>query len=373
MQCYTNYIFNHNNNGEIMNNNIKYNIFLFISSLSRNLVEVFNIALLYKLGYSIKNIFLYYSIFFFFSTFANVITIYLTNYIKSKYILLISNLLFCFSYYFLNSVTHNIKNLIIFALISSLSSYTYHAIRHYFALKYTDKLDKEIGNIAIFSFIGIIISSYLGPFITEKYSLSITIIILFVFSIISIIPLLFIEDKICKEKITKIKIEKRKKLFFIFEQSKVLFLLIQPLFLYLYVSENFKYIGIFNVISCVASVIFVYFVVRKINVNKYFKYSNILLVIFLILKLNILNKYLILIIAFFEGLLIKIYEIVSMKNLYQINIKNIKSYLVLVEIIFCITRSIFMLIIYLFTDNLKITLYLLLIFILISSFFIKEK
>ena len=44
-----------------MNNNIKYNIFLLLSTLFRNLVEVFNIALLYKLGYSIKNILLYYS------------------------------------------------------------------------------------------------------------------------------------------------------------------------------------------------------------------------------------------------------------------------------------------------------------------------
>ena len=355
-----------------MSNNIKYNIFLLISTLSRNLVEVFNIALLYKLNYSIKEIFLYYTVFFLFSALVNVITIYLTNYIKSKYILVLSNLLFCYSYYFLNNTRHNINTLIIFALISSFASYTYHIIRHYFALKYTDNSNKEIGNIAIFSFIGIIISSYLGPVITENYSFSITIIIMLIFSLISMIPLLLIKDNTVKEKIIKIKLNRNRKLFFIFEQSKVLFLLIQPLFLYLYVSENLKYIGVFNVINCIASIIFVYYLVRKININKYFKYLNILLIIVLVLKLNILNKYFILMLAFFEGLFIKVYEIVSMKNLYQIKTNNIKSYLIKVELIFCLVRSLFMFFSYLFINNLKIVLYILLVFILISGFCIKD-
>lgn len=355
-----------------MNNNLKYNIFLLISSLSRNLVEVFNIALLYKLNYSIKEILLYYSVYFGFSILVNVITINLTNYIKSKYILVLSNILFCCSYYYLNNMKCDIRNLIIFAMLSSFASYTYHAIRHYFAIKYTDSSNKEIGSIAIYSFIGIILSSYLGPYLTEKYSFSITVIIIFITSLLSIIPLLLIKDKTVKEKIRRIHLDKNRKIFFILEQSKVLFLLIQPLFLYIYVSENLKYIGIFNVINCIASIILIYFIVRKLNINKYFKYLNIILIIILLLKLNILNKYFILVLAFFEGLLIKIYEITSMKNLYQVETTNIKSYLLKVEIIFCLIRSIFMFLFYLFTDNLKVILYILLVFIFASGFFIKE-
>ena len=355
-----------------MNNNLKYNIFLLTSSLSRNLVEVFNIALLYKLNYSIKEIFLYYGIYFFISIFVNIITINLTNYVKSKYILFTSNILFCISYYYLNNMKYNLKNLIIFAVLSSFSSYTYHVIRHYFAIKYTDNSNKEIGNIAIYSFIGIILSSYLGPALTEKYSFSIVVIVIFITSLLSLIPLLLIKDKTIKEKIKRVTLDKNRKYFFIFEQSKVLFLLIQPLFLYLYVSKNLKYIGIFNIINSIASIILIYFIVRKINVKKYFKYLNIILIIILILKLNILNKYIILIIAFFEGLFIKIYEIVSMKNLYQVETNNIKSYILKVEIIFCLVRSLFMFIFYLFIEDLKIILYILLLFIFISGFLIKE-
>lgn len=355
-----------------MNNNMKYNFFLLISSLSRNLVEVFNIALLYKLNYSIKDILLYYAIFFLFALFVNVITINLTNYIKTKYILITSNILFCLSYYYLINMNYNIKNLIIFAIISSSSSYTYHSLRHYYAIKHTDNSTKQIGNIAIFSFVGIIVSSYLGPYITEKYGFNITIIIILITSLISIIPLLLIKDTKIKEKIKNIHIEKNRMLFFIFEQSKVLFLLIQPLFLYLYISKDLKYIGIFNVINCIASIIFIYLIVRKLNINKYFKYLNILLIIVLILKLNISNKYIILIIAFFEGLFIKTYEIVSMKNLYQIRTKNIKSYLIKVEIIFCLVRSIIMFSFYIFINDIKIMLYILLILIFVSGFFIKK-
>jgi len=355
-----------------MNNNIKYNIFLLISTLSRNLVEVFNIALLYKLKYSIKEIFLYYTIFFLIAILVNIITIYITNYIKTKYILVFSNILFCFGYYYLNNMNHNTKNLIIFAIISSFSSYTYHIIRHYYALKHSDNTNEQIGNIAIFSFLGIIISSYLGPYLTERYNFSIIIIIIFILSLISIVPLLLIKDEKVLEKIIKISINKKRKLFFIFEQSKVLFLLIQPLFLYLYISNNLKYIGIFNIVNCIASIIVIYFVVRKLKINKYFKYINMLLIIILTLKLNITNKYIILLIAFFEGIFIKIYEIVSMKNLYQVKKDNIKSYLIKVEIIFCLTRTIFMLILYLFIKDIKFALYILLIFIFISGFCIKE-
>ena len=355
-----------------MSNKIKYNLFLLISTLARNLVEVFNVALLYKLNYSIKEIFLYYGVFFLVAILVNFITIFVSNYVKIKYILILSNILFCYSYYFLNNMNYNIKNLLIFAVISSFSSYTYHIIRHYFAIKHTDNSNKEIGNIAIFSFVGIIISSYLGPYITEKYNFSITVIIILIFSLISMIPLLLIKDATKKEKIIKIKLDNNRKIFFIFEQSKVLFLIIQPLFLYLYVSKNFKFIGLFNAINSIASIILIYYVVRRININKYFKYINVLLIIVLVLKLNILNKYFILILAFFEGLFIKVYEIVSMKNLYQVSNDNIKSYLLKVEIIFCFVRSFLMFLFSLFIKNIKISLYILLILMFISGFFVKD-
>ena len=143
------------------------------------------------------------------------------------------------------------------------------------------------------------------------------------------------------------------------EQAKVINLSLQPLYLYLFINSKIEYVGIFNAIIGVSSCIFIYFFVRKIDDNKYFKYLNILFCI-------------ILVIGFFEGLGIKMFEIVSAENIYNIKKDtNIKGYIVLVEIIFCFTRSIFCLIGY-FINDIKIILYISIVLIFIISF-IKRK
>ncbi len=66
------------------------------------------------------------------------------------------------------------------------------------------------------------------------------------------------------------------------------------------------------------------------------------------------------------------FEIVSAENIYNIKKDtNIKGYIVLVEIIFCFTRSIFCLIGY-FINDIKIILYISIVLIFIISF-IKRK
>ena len=47
------------NNGDYMTNKGIYNFFLFMSTLTRGLVEVFSVIFLYNLGYSINNILLF--------------------------------------------------------------------------------------------------------------------------------------------------------------------------------------------------------------------------------------------------------------------------------------------------------------------------
>ena len=86
-------------------------------------------------------------------------------------------------------------------------------------------------------------------------------------------------------------------------------------------------------------------------------YFNSIFCLFLLLKLNVSNKYLILIIALFEGLGTKMFEIVSSENIYNISKNtNIKGYLVIVEVIFCMIRC-FMCLIGYFVNDVKIILY----------------
>lgn len=356
-----------------MSNIKKYNIFIMLSTIARNIVEVFSSVLLYKMGYTLKEILLFFTILYFIGGIISVIVIYFTKYINAKYILILSSIIFSISFYYMSIMDKTINNLIIFSIIYGIGCYSYHSLRHYFAIKSIDKdKKKNIGSILIFSNIGLIIAPLLVGYITKKLSLIVLAIIVIILSILAIIPLFRLDIKESNIPIKYQKIEKNKLLFFILEQAKVINLSLQPLYLYLFINNKIEYVGIFNAIMGVSACIFIYLFVRKIDDNKYFKYLNMLFCLILLLKLNITNKYLILLVGFFEGLGIKMFEIVSAENIYNINMDtNIKGYLILVEVIFCLTRSLLCLTGY-FINDIRIILYLSIGLIFIISF-IKRK
>ena len=356
-----------------MSNIKKYNIFIMLSTIARNMVEIFSSVLLYKMGYSLKEILLFFTILYFVGGIISVIVIYLTRYINAKYILILSSIIFSGSFYFMSTMDKTISNLIIFSIIYGVGCYSYHSLRHYFAIKAMDKeKKKEIGSILIFSNIGLIVAPIIVSYVTKKLSLIVLAIIVIILSVLAIIPLFRLDIKESNIPIKYQKIEKNKLLFFILEQAKVINLSLQPLYLYLFINSKIEYVGIFNAIMGVSACIFIYLFVRKIDDNKYFKYLNMLFCLILLLKLNITNKYLILLVGFFEGLGIKMFEIVSAENIYNINMDtNIKGYLILVEVIFCLTRSLLCLIGY-FINDIRIILYLSIGLIFIISF-IKRK
>lgn len=344
----------------------KYNMFILISTISRNITEVFSSVLLYKMGYSLRNIFLFYTILYLVGMVTSIITINLIKKIKPKYLLIISSIIFGISFYYITNMTNTITNLIIFSILFGIGSYIYHTIRHYFALTLINN-KKDIGNILIYINIAMIISTILGSFIDKipKVLLSIIIIII---SIISIIPLFKLNINKEDNKIIIPKIDKNKKIFFIFEQGKVINISLESLYLFMFIENKISYVGIFNIVLGISSIIFIYYFVRRINDKKYFKYLNILFCLFLILKINIKSKYLILFIGFFEGLGIKVFDTVSSFNIYNIKDNTNKlGYILLVEIIFCLTRSILCLLGYVI-NNIKIILYITIILVFITSF-----
>ncbi len=347
----------------------RYNIFILISTIARNIVEIFSSVLLYKMGYSLRDILLFYAVLYLSGILVSIFSIYMTKFIKPKYILIGSSIIFSLSFYFMSVMEKNLLNLIIFSLIYSFGSYSYHSFRHYYAIKAIDKNKKqEIGNILIYSNVGIIITSLIFSYLQSKISILWLAIIIIILSVVAVIPIFRFDDEIDKEKIALEKIEKRKCLFFVFEQGKVLNLSLQPLYLYLFVAKKISYVGIFNVVMGISACVFIYFFVRKIDDEKYFKYLNMLFCLFLVLKLNVTNKYLILLIGFFEGIGVKMFEVVSTENIYDIgNNINVKGYLMVTETIFCLVRGILSLIAYVIND-VKIILYLSIILVLITGF-----
>ena len=363
------YQINHTIIGEYMKKLTLYNVFLFLSNISRNIVEIFSFVYLYQKGYKIKNILLFYSIYYLVGVFISYITIYLTKYIKRKVLLIISGLLYGVSFYYLSVMSMTNYNLVILSIILSTSSFIYHTIRHYYAMNLVDKVeDKKIASILISAYLPIIFSSILGSYIVDKYSILVSSIIVIILSVISIIPLIFIKDDITNNKIEYSKINSNKLVFFILEQFKVIFLLLEPIYLYLYVKKSLNYVGTFNILIGISSIIYLYYIAHRININKYFKYINIIFCLVLLLKLNITNKYILLAVALLEGLGIKSFELTSNKNIYNIENSNINGYLITCELIFCFLRSIICLMFYLFIDNVKVMLYISLVPIFLISF-----
>ena len=363
------YQINHTIIGEYMKKLTLYNVFLFLSNISRNIVEIFSFVYLYQKGYKIKNILLFYSIYYLVGVFISYITVYLTKCIRRKVLLIISGLLYGVSFYYLSVMSMTNYNLVILSIILSTSSFIYHTIRHYYAMNLVDKVeDKKIASILISAYLPIIFSSILGSYIVDKYSILVSSIIVIILSVISIIPLIFIRDDITNNKIEYSKINGNKLVFFILEQFKVIFLLLEPIYLYLYVKKSLNYVGAFNILICISSIIYLYYIAHRINISKYFKYINIIFCLVLLFKLNVTNKYILLIVALLEGLGIKSFELTSNKNIYNIENSNINGYLITCELIFCFLRSLICLIFYLFIDNVKVMLYISLVPIFLISF-----
>ena len=338
----------------------KYNIYLFISTFTRNIIDVYSVIYLYKLGIPIENIILIYAIIFFLGTFISEATIRATTYLNHKYILIFSSLISTITFLIIKNNSH----LYLLPFLLSLSTYTYHPLRHYYGLKLL-KNKKHIGHTLILIYLARFISSYI-------VATNIKPIYLAILSLISIIPILSLKKELPIKPLShkSLNIHKNKLSFFIFEQTRFLFVLLEPLYLYL-ISYNISYVGYFNIIMLISSIICIYFLTNKINIYKNYKYINIIFTIILILKITINYPSILLIIAFFEGLGVKVNELISTINFYE-NTNNSNYYLIFCEKFFCLIKTIFLCLIYLFNISLKVTLYLFIIGIFFLSFQYKK-
>ena len=335
-----------------------YNLYIFISTITRNIIDIYSVIYFYKQGITIKEIIAIYTLTYFLGFFISPISIKVGAKVGYKYILLTSSIITSIAFYIANKTT----NIYLLSLFLSLSIFTYHPIRHLYGIKLL-KYKKEIGNTLIFIYLANFFSSYIVLKNIEVTYLLIT-------AIIGIIPALFIK----KEKAKKISypknIPKQKFTFFVLDQFKIIFLLFEPLYLYL-ISSSISYVGIFMIVLTISSVVYMYLLIAKVDIEKYYKYLNIIFTIMLVLKINITNKHILLIIAFFEGMGIKTNELISTMNLYEYKSLT-EGYIIISEKMFCIIRSLILSIIYFLPLNLKIVLYLLIIGVFLLGFAYKK-
>ena len=363
-----------------MSNLKKYNLFITITSFAKLLVEVFIPLLLYNEGFSIKEIILFLIFKYIFCTLIIPFGIKLGNTYSYTKLMLISSMLFTLTYIYLNLLTRHIFALIFLALLFASYLTFYWLGRHVYALSIIED-KKTTDNVSLYSIFGVIgglPATYIGAKILETFGFITLTIIVLILMIISIIPLIKIKDIKITQNNTKLKdiiktFPIQNYIFTAIDQLRYLAISIFPLFIYINIKKEMTYLGITNIICGIGSIIYIYILSKKMDKNKkdYLKISSLLLALIYILKINITNANIFLIIIFLEGVFKSALDTIILRNTYAYG-KNyeVTNYIKFTELLNNITRTIFLIIFYILDLSLK-TIIIISIIGIITNAFIK--
>lgn len=307
-----------------MSNLKKYNIFVFITTFAKLLIEVFIPLILYNMNFTIKEIILFLIIKHALCTIFLPITKLVIKKTSTTFLMIISSILFTLSYIYLNFLTKNILKLLIFTTLLSMYLTFYWVGRHTYALSIIEdkKATDNVSIYTIFTILGGLFSTYIGSILIEKTSyLFLSIIVLFLM-LISIIPLTKIKSKKETNEIKLITIitsfPKRNYIFTFLDQLRFILVTIFPLYIYLNINKSYKYIGVINIVSGLGSIIYIYILKKLMDKNKsdYLSSSLLYLAITYTLKLLTNNNIIFLIIVFFEGIYRSVVDLITLRNTY---------------------------------------------------------
>ncbi len=307
-----------------MSNLKKYNIFTFVTTFAKLLIEVFIPLILYNMNFTIKEIILFLIIKHALCTIFLPITKLIIKKKSTTFLMIISSILFTLSYIYLNFLTKNLFKLLIFTTLLSMYLTFYWVGRHTYALSIIEdkKATDNVSLYTIFTILGGLFSTYIGSILIEKTSyLFLSIIVLFLM-LISIIPLTKIKSKKETNEIKLITIitsfPKRNYIFTFLDQLRFVLVTIFPLYIYLNINKSYKYIGIINIVSGLGSIIYIYILKKLMDKNKrdYLSSSLLYLAITYTLKLLTKNNIIFLIIVFFEGIFRSVVDLITLRNTY---------------------------------------------------------
>ncbi|MFV0275364.1 MAG: hypothetical protein ACK5HL_03925 [Bacilli bacterium] len=360
-----------------MTNKTKTLIFLSFTLFSKTLIEPFTIIFLNDKGYNSRLILIYFLSRYILSFFILRLFPKLENKFKHISLLLISNILLCISFVFLKYSDNSILNLGIFSILQTIYTYLYILAKNRYIFTFLDtKHSKDSAKlIIIVSSIAVIPTSLIGAFVLDIFSINVLIGTSFIISLLGLIPLFLINEKIenTNENIQNILkgIDYHNKILLFLDQGKLIFISILPLYIFNEVKDSFEYIGFFNLIIGITSVIATYFITNKIDKKKdLLAISSILLTLIITLKLSINQPYLFLIFALIEGIIFKIHDFSMIRNIFVLSSSHETfSYNLALEYFYNISRCILMFI-FIFIGNIKIILYIC-IFLIFGEAFLK--
>lgn len=355
----------------------KYNIFIFITSFAKLLVEIFIPLILYNMSFTIKKIILFLILKYSFCLFFIPVGYFIGKKYSVSTLMILSSIIFSITYIYLSQINKNLTSLIILSILYSSYLMFYWLGRHMYGLSIIEdkKTTDNVSLYNIFTILGGLFSPFIGSYIIEKTSTLTLSTIVLVLMIISIIPL----TKIKKLKLnpnTQIKhiiksFPKTNYIFNTLDQLRYILYTVLPLWIYINIKSKYSYIGILNIITGLGSIIYIYLLSKKMDKNKkdYLSLSLLIMGIIYFLKITITSNLAYLIITLFEGITKSSLDTITLRNTYVYQ-KNycITSYIIFTEIINNIARTLFLIIFYIFNVPLKTMLLICILGIFLNVF-----
>lgn len=366
-----------------LKDNAKFNLFIFFTMFAKFSVELFMPVILYKLNYGITDILIYLILTFVINILVCIPATKIGRRYGYKYVILISAFLFVALYFLVSLLQKNIFYFLAVAFLSSLTNIFYYLGRHYYAglVLAKKQMARKVGSILISTVLASMTASVFSAIFLDDLPMFILAIIITIIYLIGTSFIFFLPQnkKPVPLKLKKVnqKISKSNKLFFLLEQFKVIYFTLYPLYVYIYVDNTYSFLGLVYFVTGLASIIFIYFISRKRDnpAKNYLRLSTTLLASILLFDMYITNHYLVIIILFIEGIIIKLYETSVTNKMYAMqNDLEGSSYFLYMEILYNIGRIIIVSLMLLFSLKMRTVLYICIIFIFLSGFInFKEK
>lgn len=355
----------------------KYNIFIFITSFAKLLVEIFIPLILYNMSFTIKEIILFLILKYSFCLFFIPVGYFIGKKYSVSTLMILSSIIFSITYIYLSRINKNLTSLIILSILYSSYLMFYWLGRHTYGLSIIEdkKTTDNVSLYNIFTILGGLFSPFIGSYIIEKTSTLTLSTIVLVLMIISIIPLTKIK-KIKLNSNTQIKhiiksFPKTNYIFNTLDQLRYILYTVLPLWIYINIKSKYSYIGILNIITGLGSIIYIYLLSKKMDKNKkdYLSLSLLIMGIIYLLKITITSNLAYLIITLFEGITKSSLDTITLRNTYVYQ-KNycITSYIIFTEIINNIARTLFLIIFYIFNVPLRTMLLICILGIFLNVF-----
>ena len=310
-------------------NQKKFNIYVFLSTFARNLVELFIPIILYKSGYEVKDVIFYLLMMNVFSLFLSYPSTMFMNKFGGKVFSVIGIIFFAILQILLGNVWNGIEYLLLIAFCFSMYRRGYWMPRRYYNLKimHRDNISSNYSIITIINQLGIVISSYIGSLVLDFLSIDYLTVIAIILFLLSILPLRFLEFE-HKETDSKIEVFKTlksipKRDLFTFGMYEIWYIVkfLFPIYLFIYVKDTYQTVGILTLITNLATMIFAYIYGKKINKDKNFLRLSIVLVCLVYFSKLSFTGVLLVVVSFLEGIFCKMYEISVQKEFYALSRK----------------------------------------------------